>query len=244
MSIIGAIGGLIGSLFDKSASDKAQETQMEIAERNIALQKEFAQTGIQWKAADAKAAGIHPLYALGATTHSFAPVSVGTPPPTDFANVGQNLGRAIDATRTGDQKASAFDETVRNLTLQKMGLENEVLASQLRTINAGNTPAFPGGSPRLIDGQGNAPIMSGAGGLVTVTVNPANTPAQDAENQYGEIGGEIFGVGNLISDLVKTHYNGRLGDYLGGLAPHKVFAPRPVRRGTTPKTHRLPRKGT
>ena len=53
------LGGLIGRKSAKSTN-----------RMNYMLQKEFAQKGIQWKVADAKAAGIHPLAALGAQTHS------------------------------------------------------------------------------------------------------------------------------------------------------------------------------
>lgn len=49
-SLLGVFGGLFG--------DK----------KNRNFQREFAQNGISWKVADAKRAGIHPLYALGAST--------------------------------------------------------------------------------------------------------------------------------------------------------------------------------
>lgn len=188
---LGAIGGLIGSIFGSSKADKA-------AEENIKLQREFAQQGIRWKVEDAKAAGIHPLFALGAQTTAFQPVSVGG---ADWGTTGQNIGSAMGAMLTPKEKQDGFAKTVQNLTLEKMGLENEVLRSQLRLqLQPGRGPGMP--VPRSIDGQGST-TMTTAGG-VTVNVNPANTPAQDWENQYGEIGGELGGLGNLATDVWQT----------------------------------------
>lgn len=186
-----ALLGIGGSIIDKIFGDDSAEDQAQ-------LQREFAQNGIRWKVEDAKAAGIHPLYALGASTAQYSPISVGT----DFASQGQNLGRAIDSMRTPAEKQSAFAKTVEGLTLDKMGLENEVLRSQLRNINAAGTgPGMPGTT--MMAGQGNATTKMTVDGI-PITVDLKNTPAQDAENQYGEIGGELFGVGNFVSDVLKN----------------------------------------
>jgi hypothetical protein len=136
----------------------AQKKQEKAALRQEALQREFAQNAIQWKVKDAKAAGISPLYALGANTHSYAPVSVGgggyTP---DLGAMGQDIGRAIDATRSPGAKIDAYTKTVRDLSLQRMGLENELLSSQIAKVRqAGQPPGVPSDSTDyLITGQGN-----------------------------------------------------------------------------------------
>ena len=190
--ILGAIGGIGGSIIDSIFGKSAAEQQAE-------LQKEFAQNGIRWKVKDAQKAGIHPLYALGAQTTAYSPVSVGS---TDFANAGQNLGSAIQAMTTPKEKTDGFQKSVQALTLQKMGLENEVLASQLRMVNQpGRGPGMP--VPRAIAGQGDT--MQTAGGDVSITVNPTNTPAEDAEAQYGEIASEVVGIGNLLNDIYRTY---------------------------------------
>lgn len=197
MSILGAIAGIGGSIVDKIFGDDTAEQQAE-------LQREFAQNGIRWKVEDAKKAGIHPLYALGAQTNAYSPVSVGS---TDFANAGQNLGSAIGAMVTPKEKIGDFQKTVQQLTLQKMGLENEVLASQLRSINQpGRGPGMPAG--RMIPGQGNTPAtaseMTAGGGAVTIQVNPNNTPAQVVSDQYGDTTSEVVGGMNAIDDMMKT----------------------------------------
>lgn len=233
--ILGGIGGIVSSIFGNSKAEKQAEKQAQ-------LQKEFAQNAVQWKVADATKAGIHPLYALGANTTSYQPISVGTSTP-DFAGIGQNLGRAIDASRDSNERQDGFDRTVRALQLQKMGLENDLLASQLRVVNQPGHP--PGQAPaRLIPGQGSTPqVMSNP--ALTINVNPKNTKAEDAEAQYGEIGGELIGLPSLIDDVLTT-YTGAGGPNELGANLRKQLIPflrqygpvsKPARQksGNTPK---------
>jgi len=150
-SILAAGGNLIGGIL--GSRDKAKDRSM---------QKEFAQHGIRWKVEDAKAAGLHPLAALGAQVSSYAPVSVGSPGLGEgLAAAGQDVSRAINATRSSGERVDAYTKSLRDLSLQKMGLENQLLASQIAKINqAGTPPALPGAGDRyLIDGQGNSPLV-------------------------------------------------------------------------------------
>lgn len=153
-ALISGASSLLGGLFGKSSQEKANR-------ENIKLQREFAQNGIQWKVADAKAAGLHPLAALGAQTASFSPSIVGdTSFGTGVAQAGQDLGRAIQSTRTQDQRVGAYEKTVQDLTLQRMGLENTLLASQISKANQPATgPAMPSAAQRwLVDGQGQTSL--------------------------------------------------------------------------------------
>lgn len=163
----------------------ASRSTANAAEQNTAMQKEFAQNGIQWKVEDAKKAGIHPLAALGAQTISYSPSYVGDSSfGTGIANAGQDISRAIDATRTSGARAAGFEKTVQDLTVQKMGLENQILASQLATINqAGHPPARPGDAV-VIDGQGNSKVLKMGG--ADIVPDPRWSDAQDVVNRYGE----------------------------------------------------------
>lgn len=177
----GAIGGIVGAISNRKT-----------AKENIQLQKDFAQQGIRWKVADAQAAGIHPLYALGAQTHSFAPNPVGN----DFGTIGQNIGSAVQAMTTPAEKLDGFAKTVQSLTLDKMGLENEILRSQLATLNQpGRGPGMP--ADRMIPGQGNSPASMKFSTLVDLPTVAGQTPAEDGEAHYGEIAGEVMGGANL-----------------------------------------------
>lgn len=104
-SLIGAGGNLLGGLLGSSDAHK-----------NRRMQKEFAQYGIRWRVEDAKAAGLHPLYALGAQIPSFSPVH--SEAPAQLAEMGQNIGRAVQATQTAAER-------------QRSQLELELLKSQV-----------------------------------------------------------------------------------------------------------------
>jgi len=144
------IGGLIGAGASLLGGSNAQKSQEKMAAENIRLQKEFAQSGIQWKVADAKAAGVHPLAALGASTLSFSPVSVGSPAGAGISSAGQFLGRALAATDTAGGRTTS---AVEALTLERAGLENELLRSQIARVNQQIGPPMPTANRWLVDGQ-------------------------------------------------------------------------------------------
>lgn len=155
-SLIGAASSVIGGLFGKSSQEKAQKKEYQ-------RQKEFAQSGVQWKVEDAKKAGIHPLYALGANTTSYSPQSVGG---TDYgiAEAGQNLGRAIQTTRSAGGKAEALSLTAAQLQNEGLAIDNDIKRAQLASSMAvANQPGQSAGIPPpdarwLVDGQGNAAL--------------------------------------------------------------------------------------
>lgn len=180
------IGELIGGgmkLLGGILGDKSQE---KMAAQNIAHQREFAQSGIQWKVADAKKAGIHPLYALGASTHSFAPVSVGTPLADAVGSMGQDIGRAVNAVLPKEDRQTAFQKSVEALSLEKLGLENQLLASKIRTINqAGSPPPMP--SVGISEEKPSDRPQLYRGGEIIPT-DPYTSNAEDFQKRYGDEG--------------------------------------------------------
>lgn len=149
-----ALGSVISGITGANAAKKA-------ADKQYRQQKEFAQNGIQWKVEDAKQAGIHPLYALGANTVSYSPVAVGnTNPLSGLAQAGQDISRAVDVTRSASAKVDAITATQQALATERMGLENELLRSQIaKTRQESNPPMPTAGDRMLIDGQGNSPLV-------------------------------------------------------------------------------------
>lgn len=200
-NLIGAGASLLGGLFSSSATKDANRaaaaaqeraTQLALADKQTdrELQEKFARSGIQWRVEDAKAAGIHPLYALGANTSSYSgsPISVGTAPiaaDTGMASAvaasGQDIGRAINATRSQSQREDAFTSTVQGLTLQKMGLENELLASQIKRLQVNANPPMPGG-------LSNAPADQLRIAGVPIKKDPSTSDMQDFSDRYGDEG--------------------------------------------------------
>lgn len=161
---VGFLGNMIGGHQDRQADKGAAQAAREAEARNTEMQREFAQQGVRWKVDDAKAAGIHPLYALGAQTSSFSPVSVGdtrtSSPGQAFRDSGQDISRAIQATRTADERKLADIQLASaRLDVEGKALDNQIRASQLQKMNspAAVGPALP--SPmdsHIIPGQGNA----------------------------------------------------------------------------------------
>lgn len=105
------LGGAMANRSNRKAAASTNETQLQIQAENTALQREFAQSGIRWKVADAKAAGLHPLYAMGTNTAQFSPAipALTTPDQSGLgrglAEAGQHVGRSIQAQQTADQRA-------------------------------------------------------------------------------------------------------------------------------------------
>lgn len=161
-----AIGGLLGRQSQKSDNALAREQAEINAVRNIELQKEFAKSGVQWRVEDARKAGIHPMFALGASTQSFAPVSVGSSAssfnPAVGANMGQSIGRALSATQDTGGRLSMVSEAAQGLQLENMHLQNQLLASQVRRMNSQVGPAMPtaSGDNYLVEGQGDVQVKS------------------------------------------------------------------------------------
>lgn len=219
-ALIGAGASLLGGLFNQNSAAAA-------AKKNYEAQKEFAQQGVRWKVDDAKAAGIHPLYALGANTVSFSPSSAGdTSMGTAMANAGQDISRAIDATRTGGERATAFNKTVQDLQLTRLGLENELLAAQIRKVNqAGHPPSRPsaaGVGPLIPPPGPNTADGADVGGqtLPVAGTSFKTSPwatAEEIERQYGDIGQNIYGAGRAAWDVAANLY--RWGS---GPGPSKV----------------------
>ena len=80
-ALVGPVGAAIGGFSgygmgqwqgvdQRRAAASLRNEQNTIALHQMANQREFAKHGIQWRVDDAKAAGIHPLAALGSPTRS------------------------------------------------------------------------------------------------------------------------------------------------------------------------------
>ena len=169
-SAIGAAGSLLGGSIAAGNSEK-------VAQMNIDAQREFAQNGIRWKVDDAKKAGIHPLYALGASTQGFSPVSGygGDYGISDAAaNLGQGFARAQQAKMTKEEreKQEVRDAIQDMAALEDLNQKRRMNDAQIRLADSeifrnfalstnalrktGLPPAMPGGLGGVIAGQGNS----------------------------------------------------------------------------------------
>lgn len=202
-AIGGAVGGLLGGVGSVIGAGMSGANAAAINQANYEHQKEFAQNGIRWRVADAKAAGLHPLAALGAQTSSYTPSAVvGDSPDFSFLrDIGQNVGRAIDAKSTAAERAAnkAKIDQGTDLELEGKSLDNEYKRAlirgetqdqALRLANAAVRsswsqqlpPPMPSLAPdgSLMPGQGNA---TSPGGIETkpaeIVVNEPGRPGQE-----------------------------------------------------------------
>lgn len=133
----GAISG-VGSLLGAGINAIQQN---KINKENAKLQREFAQNSIQWKVADAKKAGIHPLVAMGASGYSAQPSYVGANIGEGIAGFAKNIGGAIQA----DARQSIKDNAeLRELQIEEARLNNELLKKKIRGDNDTVSPLFKG----------------------------------------------------------------------------------------------------
>lgn len=193
-SLISAGANIIGGLLGRQGAKEQNEIALQQAARNEALQREFAQNGIRWKVDDAKRAGIHPLYALGASTTSFSPVSVGATnemaPLADMSrNLGQDLSRAANATRTAPERVAATKLTA--LQLEGAQLDNDLkrtqIASSIQRLKQQSNPPLPEAGPIPIPNASKAeerPIIMNDG--TRVRTDPGTSPAKAWEDWLGD----------------------------------------------------------
>lgn len=161
--LISAGGALLGGVFGKSSNDNATDANLQINAQNNELQREFAQNGIRWKVADAKAAGLHPLAALGATGASFTPSGIQISGDNSLGNgiaeaanvMGQNINRARQATQS---QAEREMEQI-NLDLARQNLYNSRSQGNLLDAQAATAWASINGQPA------NPPMPSVAGSV-------------------------------------------------------------------------------
>lgn len=203
-AIGGAVGGLLGGVGSIVGAGMSGANAAAINQANYEHQKEFAQNGIRWRVADAKAAGLHPLAALGAQTSSYTPSAVvGDSPDFSFLrDIGQDVGRAIDAKSTAAERAAnkAKIDQGTDLELEGKSLDNEYKRAlikgetqdqALKLANAAVRaswsqqlpPAMPSLAPdgRTMPGQGDATSSD----LFTVkppelAISHPQTPAAEA----------------------------------------------------------------
>lgn len=140
--VLGLAGDVIGGVLGANQSKKDMENQ-----------RDFAQYGIRWKVADAKAAGLHPLAALGASTPAYSPVGSNIP---DLSKFGQNIQRAVMA------KATDAERELAKLEIERQHLINDGLLmdnlSKHRSLNE-IPPAMPNTDwTGVIPGQGDAKV--------------------------------------------------------------------------------------
>lgn len=178
-AVIAAGSSLAGGLINSMNSASARGDQERLASEQQKLQLDFAQQGLRWRAEDAmnayKSTGIHPLAMLGVQGPSYSPVnmvgSTDTSVGDAISNAGQGISRAMLASQTEEARAAAI-APLQKLALERGALENDLLkmriASEGARLRQEIGPGQPG-MPRVVDGQGNAPVLPYTTGIIRDT---------------------------------------------------------------------------
>ncbi|WNK13228.1 MAG: DNA pilot protein [Microvirus sp.] len=146
-SIIGAVANLWSAGQNRNAQAQANQ-------QNYQAQLDFAQNGLQWKAADARAAGLHPLAALGSSGAAFSPsFQAGQQPNFDVSGLFDDMDSMApsgqDTTRAMRAQLSDHDREMQAAVLRNQQLQNSLIEGQLaeqwgKIMGQPSNPPAPG----------------------------------------------------------------------------------------------------
>lgn len=190
-------GGTAG--LSKDDARFVADFEMKQSLRNEQFQNDLAKMGIRMKVADAEAAGLHPLAALGVNTasNSFGgPISVM--PETKGPGLGSRLqGLGQDISRAAMTMATPEEKAFKQLQLQKMKTENEILNMELLQKQRA----------MLSPGTGAGPTIETAGYTIPGQTGPMMSRVKAVPNQLtlseNGIPQQTAGA-NPIFDLYRT----------------------------------------
>lgn len=200
-AIIGAGSALLGgSSSDRSnrhAQDRANAASLASAREDRALQREFAQHGLGWRVDDARAAGLHPLAALGAQLSPFTPGGQGGQTFT-----GSTKGDAIRAAgaaiaesvaRSGKEKAETRLLNAQADLVTQQAVDSQNARLKQVQVNDVVTPDYH----KVVDPQftHHTKFLG-----MNVKSSPLGSDAQTYEDRYGEVAGAALGVVNVPLD--------------------------------------------
>lgn len=181
-------------------------------------------TQIQRRMRDASAAGVHPIAALGMSGYSGS-TATSTAFGDSVAKSGQAIGNALSRSLDTDGRA------LKALVLEKAGLENDLLRTQIRRAqveDASVPPVLGPNSRQRIAGQGQTLMLPDVPGVVVghkpedptftpsyrvgrdVVSNPNFSDAQVIQNRHGEWAEGAYGAISIPADL---YWNWKRGMY-------------------------------
>ena len=240
---ISAGASLLGGFFDRADSSKDRAFAQEQARIDRAMQREFAQFGVRWRTADAQAAGIHPIYALGASLPSATPARVGVQSRRGMgaaisragAAIGSGVGRAEALSQQRETHSASIEESrTRSLAQRAQAARDFTEASLAASMARGRAQAALAGQ----DASETAMVTP----FGTLNLTPGVATAEDVENRWSDIIGNIYGLGLLGADAM---YDWSKRGYPRGLflfpqrrlrGQHRVLSPRnPAHRRRYPQ---------
>lgn len=150
---------------NRLSTEQGNAQSMALARENMEMQREFAKFGIRWRAEDAAAAGLHPMAALGASGAQASPAYATFNAPSyqpsskgdswrSLSNMGQNIGRAVMATQTAQERAY---EALRLVNMQKQNdlIDAQASLARAEALQLGKGPAMPATGQWMVNRDGS-----------------------------------------------------------------------------------------
>ena len=205
---LAAGGQLLGGLI-------SNQTQKKINDKNLSYNREVLQNQIQWKVDDAKKAGIHPLYALGAPSVSpGALASDNNSFGNSVSGASNVIARSLELKQSKlldaqikKTEAEAYEAKARAHSI----IEDAISGSAMRMLSdslRGLKPrpqTLPGHEPMNVSGEAHAPVVGPAG--ISWREKPLRTRGQFWEDNYGDVGSSVVQLLQLLEDLDWTIQN-------------------------------------
>lgn len=206
--------------------------QSSIYDATSAVAEKYRNRQIQGRVADAKAAGLHPLAALGIAPGSTGGMGGGgatsmpmaTESPTGSA-VGEGIRAATAIARNNVDRA--HQARMADLNVQEQQLRNTWLEEQIKNSRAKRleTLTNSGGRGITMDQarRDQEKLQHGLESRIRTSrdksfATGATSPAEDWEGRYGEMGGIVGGLVNSGYDLVHNLLSQATVDQLVDLA--------------------------
>lgn len=192
-NVLGSVLGFIGGQQANAANNRFAWSQLgfqnQLAQQQLAWQREAAQNGIRWRVADAKAAGISPLVAMGAQPFNTSPVQIGVEGPqqvnpygeaaASLRALGQDVSRAVHSTMSAEERRQVMVREASDQQALKRGeLQNQILETELASRRA------------RLQAVGVGPPMPSPGATAggAYTVKPAEVVSPDVSGPNAEAG--------------------------------------------------------
>lgn len=197
----GLIAAGIGAATSLLGGSRSNKENAKLMAQQMAFQKEFAQHGVRWRVEDAKAAGLHPLYALGAQLPSGQPMVIPDAMGPAIAEAGQNVSRAIAAGMTAQERqahAAGLALTAANTRAAnaQAGYYDTLAMRNFQEMNQSAGLGGPTAAGTVLP-EGQAP-QTGVG-LVNLVPPDVGTSSGDPGVQAGV--GEMWQRWRLADDL-------------------------------------------